>query len=211
MRHGRIYSTDVAASILQKRRGDAAALSGRAPRDGYARFKRGCLPPFSLPSPYVCICRTWALCTAIQVGKHGQMLDIVRLRISVDGSLTMSQKRAVAVFGGKRTFVWKGAKLPVNGRRIMPVVFVSLELRSFDICRKNLIRRSRIKRLDFEPRFCHQTLSHKWSYMDIIMRPFNLFAQLNLNNYIAKLFFWKLMNVCIVSTLHYIMINVITA
>lgn len=126
-------------------------------------------------------------------------------------SLTMSQKRAVAVFGGKRTFVWKDAKLPVNGRRIMPVVFVSLELRSFDICRKNLIRRSRIKRLDFEPRFCHQTLSHKWSYMDIIMRPFNLFAQLNPNNYIAKLFFWKLMNVCIVSTLHYIMINVITA
>jgi len=122
--------TDTIARVLQKRGGGTAYPDVHPATNTRTHYARS---PAS--HTYVCMYRTRALCTVrlCHSGrKRGQMLDVVRLWNVDRSQIAERGARVVAVSGANAALAWKGTKLPVNGRRIMPTVFVSLARHSLE-------------------------------------------------------------------------------
>jgi len=190
MRHGRIYSTDVAASIQQKEE----EMLPHYP-DVHPAMDTRALSGVTL-LPYACICRTWALCTAIQVGKtqtdvgYGSSL---KRRWQSD----CEPKARSCGFRGQARTRMKGRQIagewtPNYARRFCfpRTAIVRYLLEEFNSSFPH--KASGLRILHRVPVIKH--FRTKWCDTNIITRPFNLFAKLNLNNY-CKAILLELMNV----------------
>jgi len=133
-------------------------ISGCAPRDEYA-----CALCEIALVPYV---RMHVSHSSIMHGhsgrKRGQMLDIVRLWNVDRSQIAERGARVVAVSGANAALAWKGAKLPVNGRRIMPVVFVSLARHSLEEFNSSHAHKAPDPRILGGPFFHRRAFSRGW-------------------------------------------------